>query len=76
MSHDHDHRWAYVPDGTNNVIWILDRESMEVVNHFGRGGRLPGEFSWLHNLDVDSRGNLYTAEVLDGHRVQRFRLID
>jgi len=76
LSHDPEQRWLYVPDGTNNVIWIMDRENMEVVDHFGRGGRQPGEFSWLHNLDADSRGNLYTAEVLDGHRIQRFKLMD
>ena len=32
----------------------------------------PGEFDNLHNLGIDSKGNIYTAEV-QGKRVQSFR---
>jgi len=31
-----------------------------------------GQFYRLHNLAIDSRGNLYTTEVNVGHRVQKF----
>ena len=75
FSHDPEQAWLYIPDGTNNVVWILDRENLEVVDYFGRGGRQPGQWSWLHDLDVDSQGNIYTTEVLDGHRLQRFDLV-
>ena len=64
--------WLFVGDGTNNVIWILDRASLGVVDHFGRLGRNAGQFYRLHNLDIDSRGNLYTTEVNAGQRVQKF----
>ncbi len=73
LSSDPEQRWIYIPDGTNNAIWIVDRESLEVSGDFGRGGRAPGQFDWIHNLGVDSQGNLYTAEVNDGQRVQRLR---
>ncbi|RPI54467.1 MAG: hypothetical protein EHM55_10735 [Acidobacteria bacterium] len=36
------------------------------------GGRAAGEFHWLHQVSVDSRGNVYTAEVDTGKRIQKF----
>jgi DNA-binding beta-propeller fold protein YncE len=73
LSPDPDQAWLYLADGTNNKIWILSREGLEVVGELGRSGRYAGEFHWVHSLAVDSRGNLYTAEVDTGQRVQRFR---
>jgi hypothetical protein len=32
----------------------------------------PGNFQGVHFISVDSKGNLYTAEVLPGNRVQKF----
>jgi len=72
LSTDPEQRWLFVPDGTNNVVWILDRESLTVVDRFGRLGKYAGQFYRLHNLDVDSRGNVYTTEVNVGQRVQKF----
>ena len=72
LSTDVDQRWLFVPDGTNNVVWILDRLSLEVVDHFGRLGKNAGQFYRLHNLGIDSRGNLYTTEVNVGQRLQKF----
>ena len=72
LSPDPGQQWLFVPDGTNNVVWILDRSSLAVVSHFGRLGKYAGQFYRLHNLDVDSRGNLYSTEVGEGQRVQRF----
>jgi hypothetical protein len=42
---------------------------------FGRIGRCAGEFVFLHNVAVDSAGNLYTADVGNGRRVQKFLLL-
>ena len=39
LSEDADQRWLFIPDGTNNVVWILDRASLEVVDYFGRLGK-------------------------------------
>ena len=72
LSTDATQRWLFVPDGTNNVVWILDRMSLTVVNHFGRLGKNAGQFYRLHNLAIDSRGNLYTTEVNVGQRLQKF----
>jgi sugar lactone lactonase YvrE len=72
LSRDPEQRWLFVPDGTNYTVWILDRRTLEVVSRFGRMGRNAGQFQWVHNLAVDSRGNVYTSEVDTGKRVQRF----
>ena len=72
LSEDPDQRWLFIPDGTNNVVWILDRATLEVVDDFGRLGKNAGQFYRLHNLAIDSRGNLYTTEVNVGQRLQKF----
>jgi hypothetical protein len=72
LSTDAEQRWLFVGDGTNNVVWILDRASLTVVDRFGRLGKNAGQFYRLHNLAIDSRGNLYTTEVNAGQRVQKF----
>jgi hypothetical protein len=36
---------------------------------------MAGEFTYVHTLDVDSRGDIYTAETIGGRRVQRFRVV-
>lgn len=72
LSTDPGQRWLFVADGTNNVIWILDRETLTVERYFGRLGKGAGQFYRLHNLATDSRGNLYTTEVNAGQRLQKF----
>ncbi len=60
------------PDGTNQKVWILEREDLEILATFGEGGRSAGQFHWVHNLATDSKGNVYTAEVDTGKRAQKF----
>lgn len=72
LSEDLEQRWLFIPDGTNNVVWILNRSTLEIVGQFGRLGKYAGQFYRLHNLAIDPRGNLYTTEVNVGQRVQKF----
>ncbi len=69
---DTEQRFLYIPDGTNNKVWTLDRETLEPVYSWGRGRIQPGQFDWLHYIAFDSQGNMYTGEVQTGHRVQKF----
>ena len=62
-------------DGTNNKVWLLHRSDGGLLGAFGRSGRNAGEFHWVHNMAVDSRGNVFTTEVDNAKRAQRFRLI-
>ena len=65
-------KYLFVPDGTNMYVWTLLRKSGEILDRFGRNGRNAGQFHCVHNLAVDSKGNIYTAEVDTGKRVQKF----
>ena len=72
FSPDPQQAYIYLTDGTNQCIWLLNRENLKVAGHFGRIGRYAGQFIWVHSLAVDSRGNIYTTEVYRGKRVQKF----
>lgn len=69
-------RWLYNADGENNMIWVLERATGAYGDTFGRNGRYAGQFHWVHNLAVDSRGNIYTAEVDTGKRAQKFERVN
>lgn len=75
LSKDAAQQWLFMADGQNMKVWIIDRQQMTEVAAFGRGGRQAGQFNWVHNIATDSQGNLYTAEVNNGRRVQKFRVL-
>ena len=72
FSPDSEQQFLYVADGTNQQVWILARQSLEILGAFGRSGRNAGQFHWVHSITVDSKGNIYTGEVETGKRAQRF----
>ena len=72
FSPDPEQRFIYLADGTNRKIFIIERESMEILTNFGDGGRNPGQFFAVHNIAVDSKGNIYTTETYEGKRLQKF----
>ena len=72
FSKDSGQQFLYNPNGMNQSVDILRRDSLEVVGRFGQGGRYPGQFYAVHSITVDSRGNIYTGETLEGKRLQRF----
>jgi DNA-binding beta-propeller fold protein YncE len=72
FSRDAQQKYLYVADGRNQKLRIFDRQSMEELTNFGKGGHYPGEWYSLHNIATDSKGNLYTVETYQGRRLQRF----
>jgi hypothetical protein len=68
---DKGQTYWFTSDDPNGQIHVIRRSDGQVVGSFGRVGRGPGEFENLHNIAIDSKGNIYTAEV-QGQRVQRF----
>ena len=76
FSPDPAQRFIYMIDGMNGEIRILSHATYEVLARFGRPGRQAGEFTALHNIAVDHQGNIFTAEVNTGQRVQKFRRLD
>jgi 6-phosphogluconolactonase (cycloisomerase 2 family) len=76
LSQDKDQRFIFVADGANGQILSLVRDSGELLNQWGRHGRQPGQFKWVHNIAIDGAGNLYTAEVGFGRRAQKFKRVN
>jgi DNA-binding beta-propeller fold protein YncE len=72
FSKDKAQSCLYVGDNTNQTIYILNRANLEQLGRLGHGGRMAGDFHWLHQVSLDSKGNIYTAEVDTGKRVQKF----
>jgi DNA-binding beta-propeller fold protein YncE len=72
FSRDPGQSYLYIANGVNQKISIVLRSTLEVLTAFGDGGRQPGQFFGVHNLDTDSSGNLYATETYTGARVQRF----
>ena len=75
LSEDPGQKFIFMADGANGNIVTLDRETGKELTKWGRHGRQPGQFKWVHNIAIDSKGNLYTAEVGFGRRAQKFRRI-
>jgi hypothetical protein len=72
ISKDPQQALLYVADGTNNKVWIVERESGKTVGSFGRNGRYAGELHWVNAIGLDSLGNIYTGEVEHAKRIQKF----
>jgi len=62
----------YLGDGKNQKIYVLERESLQILTTFGDGGRQPGQFFAVHSIATDSKGNLFTTETYEGRRLQKF----
>jgi DNA-binding beta-propeller fold protein YncE len=72
FSKDPSQRYLYLADGINNRIYVIQRDTLQVLTSFGDGGRQPGQFYGVHSIAVDSKGNIYTTETWEGKRVQKF----
>jgi len=72
FSPDPRQEYLYLADAGNGRVHIYDRRTLAEVGGFGRIGHYAGEFVFLHVVAADSKGNLYTAEVGGGRRVQKF----
>ena len=72
FSKDTQQKYIYLVDGANEKIYVMLRDSLEILTSFGDGGRQPGQFYAVHSIAADSKGNVYTTETYRGQRVQRF----
>lgn len=72
FSKDPQQKYLYVADGKNERVYILLRDTLEIVSSFGDGGRQPGQFFAVHSIVTDSAGNIFTTETYEGRRLQKF----
>jgi hypothetical protein len=72
FSRDPAQKYIFLADGKNERVYVMDRQSLDILTAFGDGGRQPGEFFAVHSIATDSKGNIYTAETYEGKRIQKF----
>jgi DNA-binding beta-propeller fold protein YncE len=69
---------AMGPDGNVYVselqhrVTVVDPRGEILARWGGESSREPGHFVASHGIAVDSRGDVYVGEVLEGKRVQKF----
>jgi NHL repeat-containing protein len=84
FSPDRRQELMFNADGGNEVLWTFNRlaalagaaltatPGQGILAGFGRPGHNAGEFTFLHTVAADSKGNLYVAETVGGRRIQKF----
>jgi DNA-binding beta-propeller fold protein YncE len=72
FSRDPEQKYIFLADGSNEKVYIMLRDTLEILTSFGDGGRQPGEFYAVHSIATDSKGNVFTTETYRGQRVQKF----
>ena len=72
LSADSDQKFAYVANGQEQTVHVLERATLSEVGRIGSGGRWPGYFFGVGSVAVNSMGQVITGEALQGKRVQRF----
>jgi DNA-binding beta-propeller fold protein YncE len=72
FSKDPQQKYIFLADGSNEKVYIMLRDTLEILTSFGDGGRQPGEFYAVHSIAADSKGNIFTTETYRGQRVQKF----
>ena len=72
FSADPEQRFLYIASRSPARIWVYERKTLTPLYFFGAPGVAPGQFYALHHMTTDTKGNLYTSEVEDGKRVQKF----
>jgi len=72
FSKDPQQKYIFLADGANEKVYVMLRDTLEILTSFGDGGRQPGQFYAVHSIAADSKGNIYTTETYRGQRVQRF----
>ena len=79
FSPDAEQRFLYVANRSQAQVMVFNRKTLEFLDSFGQWGSAPGQFGTLHHLSVDSKGNLYTAEVTPlkpvNRRLQKFTFV-
>ena len=72
FSPDPKQQFLYVVDSGPMRIVIFDRATLTQIGSIGMRGSKPGDFDIVHHMAVDSKGNLYTAEIVTNRRAQKF----
>ena len=61
LSSDPQQRYVFVADGTDNMVWIYNRNDGTLAGSFGGNGRYAGQLHWIDAV----------ADGLEGERLHR-----
>ncbi|HXD75195.1 MAG TPA: hypothetical protein VN628_15705 [Vicinamibacterales bacterium] len=75
FSPDKKQQFLYVVDSGFMRIVIFDRQTMTQIGAVGMKGKGAGEFDIVHHMAADSKGNLYTGEIVNNRRAQKLVLV-
>jgi DNA-binding beta-propeller fold protein YncE len=75
FSPDRKQEFLYVVDSGLMRIVIFERQTMAQIGAVGMRGKGAGEFDIVHHMAADSKGNLYTAEIVNNRRAQKLALV-
>jgi DNA-binding beta-propeller fold protein YncE len=76
FSPDAKQQYLYVVDSGPMQVAIFDRAQLTQIGKLGMRGPKLGEFDIVHHMAADSKGSLYTAEIVTNRRAQRFVIQD
>jgi hypothetical protein len=76
FSNDTQQTFMFEADGGNEQLLIMDRVAGGILSKFGQPGRQATQFTYLHSVAKDSKGNLYTGETIEGRRIQKFMRVE
>ena len=74
FSPDKKQQFLYVVDSGPMRVVVFDRAAMTQIGVIGVRGKEPGQFDIVHHMAADSKGNLYTGEIVNNRRAQKFVL--
>src|SRR5438477_1934168 len=73
FTNDANQTYFFEIDGGNEIMHTMERASGAIVANLGEPGHDGGaQFTFLHSSTVDSKGNVYTGETINGRRIQKF----
>lgn len=53
-------------------MYVLNRQSLEIVSTFGNHGHITGQFYGTHIIATNSKNDLFVGETYESKRVQKF----
>lgn len=63
---------AHCPLPTPPAHYASGRRLFSPLRSFGGNGRYAGQLHWINAIATDSDNNIYTGEVEQGKRIQKF----
>ncbi len=71
ISRKGDDGFGYIADHATEELHKVSLADGRIVATWGKRGRGPGEFDWVHSIAIDSEGAVYVSDTY-GQRVQKF----